>query len=243
MKHILMIIIILNVTVYLHSEGFNSKKLPNLKSPNGLELKLANGYDSWQLVAAHMRVDKNEMHFIWGNDATIRSYKKAGLKNPRFENGSILVKLGYTLNKNPDFADSIEPAQLMRIEYMIKNEKRFSKTGGWGYARFPYNPDKNVFSVYGSNADFAKECSSCHLSVKDRDFVFTRHLSYMSQKDAGAVSLVVKTPESKSSIDWLLFPVLAISSILMIIGGIAIAWYVKQKRDRPIDRPALESGI
>ncbi|PKL38386.1 MAG: cytochrome p460 [Spirochaetae bacterium HGW-Spirochaetae-1] len=192
MKRSLIIIVILGITAYLYSRGFDAGKLPDLKAPNGLELNRANGYDSWELVAAHMRVDRDEMHVIWGNDTAARSYKKAGTQKPFFENGSILVKLGYTLGQNPDFQSSIEPVQIMRIEYMIKDDKKFKKTGGWGYARFPYNQAGNTFSVYGADADFARECFNCHMRVKERDFVFTRHLSYLSGKAVDKVSLVVK---------------------------------------------------
>jgi len=192
MKRTLIIISILSIAAYLYSRGFNAGQLPDLKAPNGLELTRANGYDSWELVAAHMRVDKDEMHIIWGNDAAARSYKKAGIKKPLFESGSILVKLGYTLGKNRDFQSSIEPTRLMRIEYMVKDDKKFKETGGWGYARFPYNQAGNTFSVYGAGADFARECFNCHMRVKERDFVFTQHLRYLSGKTADKVSLVVK---------------------------------------------------
>jgi hypothetical protein len=51
---------------------------------------------------------------------------------------------------------------------MVKDSRKYSATGGWGFAQF----DKA-----GKPADEAKlkTCFGCHVPVKARDFVFTHY--------------------------------------------------------------------
>ena len=89
--------------------------------------------------------------------------------------GSMLVKIAYSEMKNPAFPAALEPDALQRIEFMLKDSKRFADTGGWGYARFVYNAASNTYTPYGKDAAFANECYQCHTLVKDRNYVFTKY--------------------------------------------------------------------
>ena len=202
-------------------------RLPGLTSPNGLTLGTVSGFESWRLIAAHTRIDKNELHYIWGNDEAMRAIRAAGKGDAVYGNGSIFVKMGFKMARNPLFPDSIEPSELQRVEYMIKDPKRFADTGGWGYARFPYNAAKGAFSVYGKAPDFATECYSCHLRAKKNDFVFTRHMNYLTGPNAGPASL------SSSLIGglprWMWHPVANITAFILLICGILVARYMKRK--------------
>jgi Cytochrome P460 len=52
---------------------------------------------------------------------------------------------------------------------MIKDNKKYASTKGWGWARF-----KTVQLVpYGKDALFTTECVDCHKPLKEEDFVFT----------------------------------------------------------------------
>ncbi|MBP7737709.1 MAG: cytochrome P460 family protein [Spirochaetes bacterium] len=182
------------------------------------------------MISSHVRVDRNEMHIIWGNDRAMDAYRKAGSGEPLFGTGAILVKAGYTMKKNHHFEDSIEPSQLRRIEYMIKDERRFAGTGGWGYARFPYDPPTGSFSAYGNDADFARECYLCHSRVKSRDYVFTGHINYFSRDDKGGIALVSRAGVTGSFPKWKLHPILNVISFLVLAAGMAIARFLKRKR-------------
>ena len=204
--------------------------LPDVTSPNGLKLGHVNGFESWRLVSGHVRVDKNEMHYIWANDAAMRAIRSAGEGEPVFGAGSIFVKMGYLMRSNPAFRDSIEPAGLQRIEYMIKDPARFPETGGWGYARFPYDAAGGRFTAYGTSPDSVRECYTCHLRVEKSDFVFTKHMDFFAAADAHAVSLAQTGSSSARFSLWIVHPLAMSCAFVMLVCGIVIARYLKRKR-------------
>jgi hypothetical protein len=231
MKRILIVLVLFAGSVSLQSrEGVPGDTLPEITSTNGLKLNLVDGFESWRLISSHVRTDKNEMHYIWGNDAAMRAIRAAGNGEPVFEAGSVLVKMGYLMRINPAFTDSIEPAGLQRIEYMIKDPTRFSDTGGWGYARFPYDGANGRFSVYGTSPDFARECYSCHLRVEKSDFVFTKHMNYFAAVNADSVSLAPAGSSSAWFPLWIVHPLAMSVAFVMFVCGIIIARYMKRKQ-------------
>lgn len=147
-----------------------------VKALNGLSFQDIRGYETWQVIAPSYRPDKKEVRYILGNAVIVEAYKKgAGMGGMAFPDGSMLVKVAYSETKNPAFPDALEPAVLQRIEFMVKDSKRFAATGGWGYARFVYHAATDTYTPYGGDASFANECYQCHTLVKDRDFVFTKY--------------------------------------------------------------------
>lgn len=147
-----------------------------LKVPNGLSFEDIRGYETWQVIAPSYRTDKKEVRYILGNTALVNAYKKgAAKKGSTFPDGSVLVKIAYSETKNPVFPSALEPDVLQRIEFMVKDAKRFRTTGGWGYARFVYDAASNAYTPYGKDASFANECYQCHTLVEDRDYVFTKY--------------------------------------------------------------------
>jgi cytochrome P460 len=147
-----------------------------LKEPNGVSFSEIRGYETWQAVAPSYRTDKNEVRIILGNDTLVKAYKDGVPENGKpFPDGSVLVKLGYSERKSAAFPAAIEPDVFQRVEFMIKDAKRFKSTNGWGYARFIYDAKTKTFSAYGKEAAFDQECNACHTIVKAQDFVFTRY--------------------------------------------------------------------
>lgn len=149
-----------------------------LLAPNGLSFGMIKGYENWHMVASHYRTDKQEFKFILGNPKVVQAYQAGAGKNHQpFPEGSILVKVAYSIKTNADFDASIEPDVLHRVEYMVKDSKRFKDTGNWGYARFIYDANTKKFTPYGKDSTFATECYSCHIIVEKKDFVFTDYIS------------------------------------------------------------------
>jgi hypothetical protein len=145
-----------------------------LVAPNGVSFGAIKGYETWQVIAPSYRTDKNELRVMLGNQIMIDAYRKGVPQNGSpFPDGAIIVKIGYSERKSSAFPAAIEPDVLQRLEYMVKDSKRFSETGGWGYARFVYDAKTDTFKAYGKEPTFDRECHQCHLLVKDRDFVFT----------------------------------------------------------------------
>lgn len=148
----------------------------SLKEPNGISFSEIRGYEIWQAVAPSYRTDKNEIRVILGNDTLAKAYKEGVPENGKpFPDGSVLVKIAYSERKSADFPAAIEPDLLQRVEFMIKDAKRFKSTNGWGYARFVYDAKTGIFTPYGKEASFDQECNGCHTIVKGRDFVFTKY--------------------------------------------------------------------
>jgi hypothetical protein len=147
-----------------------------LKVPNGISFSEIRGYESWQAVAVSRRTDNNELRVILGNPAMTDAYREGIPGNGRpFPDGSIIVKIGWSERKNTDFPAAYEPDILKRVEFIIKDSKRFPDTSGWGYARFVYDANTSTFTPYGKDASFVGECYQCHTIVKKKDFIFTSY--------------------------------------------------------------------
>ncbi len=149
----------------------------DLEAPTGLKFGLIKGYENWHVVATHFRTDKNELRYIIGNDIAVKAYKRGvPLNGQKFPEGAILVKIGYSLKKNPAFPASLEPNVIQRVEFMIKDSKRFKDSAGWGFARFVYDAKAKRYKVFGKSAKDYMQCFSCHQSVAKKDFVFTDYV-------------------------------------------------------------------
>ena len=123
------------------------------------------GYREWSLVAPSHRTDnKDELRAILANPVAYKALRAGTLPLP---DGSILAKLAWIREPMAEFSGAFRPGAAPRIEFMVKNSKKYASTGGWGFARF----------IDGKPADEAthKGCFPCHeANVKGHDFVFTR---------------------------------------------------------------------
>ena len=145
-------------------------------APNSISFSEIRGYENWAVVAPSYRTDQSEVRIILGNETILKAYREGVPGNGKpFPDGSILVKVGWAERKHPSFPAALEPDALQRVEFMIKDAKKFKKTQGWGYARFVYDVKTDSFAPYGKDAAFDQECSMCHTLVKDRDYVFTSY--------------------------------------------------------------------
>jgi len=145
-----------------------------LKAPNGISFSEVRGYETWQVIAPSYRTDNHEVRIILGNTVMIKAYKEGIPGNGKpFPDGSIIVKIGWSERKSPVFPAAFEPDVLKRVEFIVKDSKRFPDTSGWGYARFVYDVTTSTFAPYGKDASFAQECYQCHTIVKAKDFIFT----------------------------------------------------------------------
>ncbi len=141
--------------------------LPDLHMPeNGLSSTLIKGYENYRIVATHFRTDKNELRYILANPVAFKALQDSKKVMPE---GSIVVKIGWSVKKMPLFPSALEADKLQRIEYMVKDAKRFNAAGDhWGYARFVKT--KNGYKAWDKGT---KGCISCHASAKENDFLFT----------------------------------------------------------------------
>ncbi len=141
------------------------QNLPDIQEKNGLSLKTIQGYENWQVAATHWRKDKNELRYVLVDPKNEKAFKKGG----KLPNGAIIVKIGWSTKPMDSFPDGLEADKIQRVEYMIKNDKKFAATGGWGYARFIKNPDGS-YKPWGGDAN---ECYACHTAVAGKDYLFS----------------------------------------------------------------------
>lgn len=137
-----------------------------LRVPNGQALSDFSGYEGWQYVGVSQTEDGIKQ--MAGNPAMIQGYKAGGKS---FPDGAKMVKIEWALRKNPESPYFVnEPGELKSLSFMEKDSKRFSSSGGWGYAQFKADAKTGALSpsVSGSACGFA-----CHTAVKAKDYVFT----------------------------------------------------------------------
>ncbi len=147
-----------------------------LTAPNGISFGEVRGYEDWKAVAPSFRTDNTEVRVILGNDVMMGAYRGGIPENGEsFPDGSIILKIGWSAVKSESFPAALVPGVLKRVEFIVKDSARFPQTSGWGYARFVYDPAKDLFTPYGKNAAFGQECYGCHTTVKDRDYIFTKY--------------------------------------------------------------------
>jgi hypothetical protein len=156
------------VLCLLAAAGILSPALPSSEAaenaaPTGVTIP--KGYRNWQVVAPSQRDDKDEIRVILGNDIAMKAYRAKTLP---FPDGAILAKLAWKRAKSAEFDNTFVPGEPQRVEFMVKNAKKYVSTGGWGFGRF----------INGKPADENQHgtCWPCHAAnVKGHDWVFTRY--------------------------------------------------------------------
>lgn len=168
MKTLLIAGLLLNTLFASDIYKSHNTELPELKVPgNNLSFKKIDGYQDYRVVATHFRTDKNELRYILANPI---GYNALRAKAKVMPEGSKIVKIGWSVKKMSSFPSALEADKLQRVEYMVKDSKNFNANGdNWGYARFVKKGDKFVSWDKGT-----KGCISCHSSVKDDDYLFTK---------------------------------------------------------------------
>ncbi len=159
------IIIFASASLFLST--LSASSLPDIKMPDtGLPFQTIEGYQDYRIVATHWRTDKKELRYVLANPIAYDAIKAKKLPMPE---GSIMVKIGWSVNPMSTYPDALEADKLQRIEYMVKDSKHFDQNGDhWGYARFVKKGDTYVPYANGS-----AECIACHASVAPNDYLFS----------------------------------------------------------------------
>jgi len=145
-------------------------------SPNGIALSEFKGYDAWQVIAPSQPGDG--VKAILGNPLMIKAYNDGFPANHQaVPDGAMMAKIAWSMKTNPLLPGAaMVPDTLKKVQFMIKDAKRFPETDGWGYGDFAYDATSGAFKAVGNGPSFAKAaCHLCHTRVKARDFVFTEY--------------------------------------------------------------------
>ncbi|PWT78302.1 MAG: cytochrome P460 [Acidobacteria bacterium] len=149
--------------------------------PGGLAFSEFKGYEDWQSVS----VSKTDHAFalIIANPVMIEAYRAGIPENGKaFPDGSKMAKIHWKPGNMPEAPDpsTAVPNTLLNVDFMEKDSKRFSDSGGWGWAAFNYDPKSKTFSP-ATEADQppqehdAKCGFACHTVVQGKDYVFTKY--------------------------------------------------------------------
>jgi len=149
------------------------------KVPGGLAMSEFRGYEGWQAIS-YSRNDKVAA-VILGNPAMIDAYQAGIPANGKpFPDGAKMAKIHWSPKQNQFFPDTTVPGNLLNVDFMAKDSKRFADGGGWGYAVFDYNAASNTFTP-GTTAGTPPQgndarCGvACHTRAKATDYVFTEY--------------------------------------------------------------------
>jgi len=102
------------------------------------------------------------IHHIYANKKALEGYR-AGNK---FKDGSVIV---FDLFEAISDNNAIVEGKRKVVGVMIKDSKRFKTTGGWGFEGFAGDSRERVVK------NMEGECYSCHLQMKEKDFVFSEY--------------------------------------------------------------------
>jgi hypothetical protein len=148
-----------------------------VKVPNGLAFSEFRGYEAWQVVSISQ--NGNLMAATLGNPAMIKAYLDGVPGNGKpFPDGARLAKIHWNPKRLETFQAATVPGSQHDVDFMVKDSKRFSDSGGWGYAVFEYDAASDTFkpgTLAGKppQGNDARCGFTCHTTVKTRDYVFT----------------------------------------------------------------------
>jgi hypothetical protein len=142
----------------------------SLKSPSGIAFSDFRGYEDWAVVSS-ARTDEI-LKVIVANPKMITAFKSGIPVNGQpFPEGSMIVKLQWKLKKSTEAPFVVEVPDVFKQAFVMeKDSKRFSKSGGWGYAVFNYEAASDQFTA---DAKSFSDCGyACHTPVKAKDYIF-----------------------------------------------------------------------
>ncbi len=122
------------------------------------------GWQNWPTIAVSHRTDNKTIRTILGNDIAFKAARSGNTKP--WPDGAILGKVVWKDTQLKDWPTATAPGKFVHAEFMFKDSKKYSDSYGWGWARWvgleqkPFEKGKQV-------------CITCHIPVKNRDWVFT----------------------------------------------------------------------
>ena len=155
----------------LFAQGQNKDKDKySLVSPGGIAFSDFRGYEDWADVSSAHTDER--LKVIVGNPTMIKAFK-AGipLNGQPFPDGSKVVKLQWTPKKSTEAPFVVDVPDVFKEAFVMeKDSKRFSKSGGWGYAVFNYDAASDKFTP---DPKSPSDCGyACHTPVKAKDYIF-----------------------------------------------------------------------
>jgi len=162
----------------LHALGQNKEANNDkysLVSPGGVAFSDFRGYEDWSAASCartEAALPDEILKVIVANPTMIKAYKAGVPGNGQpFPDGSMIVKLQWKPKKSTEAPFAVDvPDVFSQAFVMEKDSKRFSKSGGWGYAVFNYDAASDKFTP---DPKSLSDCGyACHTPVKAKDYIF-----------------------------------------------------------------------
>ena len=150
-----------------------------VKVPGGLAFSEFRGYESWEAIS--LSRSARVVAVIVGNPEMIAAYRAGIPGNGKpVPDGAKMAKIHWAPKQNEFFPDATVPGNLVNVDFMVKDSKRFADGGGWGYAVFDYNAASDTFTPGTTSGtppqgNDARCGVACHTRAKATDYVFTEY--------------------------------------------------------------------
>jgi len=162
----------------LHALGQNkdaNNDKYSLVSPGGIAFSDFRGYEDWSAASSartEAALPDEILKVIVANPTMIKAYKAGVPGNGQpFPDGSMIVKLQWKPKKSTEAPFAVDVPDIFSQAFVMeKDSKRFSKSGGWGYAVFNYDAASDKFAA---DPKSLSDCGfACHTPVKAKDYIF-----------------------------------------------------------------------
>jgi len=151
-----------------------------VKVPGGLGFAEFKGYENWPVIA--ISANNGKIAAILGNPTMIEAYRKGVPQNGQaFPDGARMAKIHWLPKREDGYpGEPVVPGAMHDVDFMVKDSKRFARSGGWGWAAFQYDAASGAFrpSTMADSPPQAHDAKcglACHTAVKARDYVFTEY--------------------------------------------------------------------
>lgn len=135
---------------------------------------------TWKLLSYTDRGDNYTFRMILGNEIAVRAVAEGRIQP--WPDGAKLAKIAWNQVSMSD--GTVHAGDFWQVELMVKDSRKYASTEGWGWGRWRGLQLK----PYGKDASFARECTGCHLAVKDADYVFTLPMTATTLRDSELVN-------------------------------------------------------
>jgi hypothetical protein len=143
-------------------------------------IKIPAGYRDWRLISVKRLIGAEgklkQLRAQLGNDIAMAAFREGKIP---FPDGATIAALHWNEDSSdadnqvlaagfPGFGlESTFAGSAVNVQFMVKDSKKYTASGGWGYADF----------TNGKPGDQAlhEKCFPCHAPAKDHDYVFTQY--------------------------------------------------------------------
>lgn len=135
----------------------------------------------WKLVTVRYRKDTGEMRWTYANDSALKVLESQSGKVD-YPDGAVFAKLGVMTQEDISFPSSAVPTGTRRVQFMVRDKKKYASTDGWGYALF----DAQGKATDGDHNIASIACAACHRLVPQKGFVFSELMTLAAPKASAA---------------------------------------------------------